>query len=246
MCDHLPSKSLASSITCDGGMFEPDKHDFVEIVLVRHGETSFNASRIIQGHVDAELNDVGREQACVVAQHLSREHKFGAAYSSDLKRASETAQIISIACNLSEVVQDPGLRERNLGDLQGMTLQDSAKLKPQAYKDFLSRNFDQEIQGGGESINQLHKRCTSTLQKIAMKHIGETVVVVTHGGVIRELYKHAVPGQSPTKKVVNTSINTLHISNDGSLWSIKTWGDTRHLDQTSFLNDAFGGDKTSG
>lgn len=72
------------------------------------------------------------------------------------------------------------------------------------------------------------------------------MVVVTHGGVIRELYKYAVPGQSPTKKVVNTSINTLHISNDGKHWLIKTWGDTRHLDETSFINDAFGGDKNSG
>ncbi|KAF3326658.1 metal-independent phosphoserine phosphatase [Carex littledalei] len=105
---------------------EPSSPPFVaEIVVVRHGETSWNASRILQGHLDPELNEIGRQQAAAVANCLSKEPKFNAIYSSDIKRAAETAQIIANQCDLKEVILDQGLRERHLGDLQGSTLVDA-------------------------------------------------------------------------------------------------------------------------
>ncbi|CAA7395816.1 unnamed protein product [Spirodela intermedia] len=228
-----------------GGLFAAS-HCFAEVVVVRHGETAWNASRIIQGHLDAELNDVGKNQASLVGDRLSREPKFAAVYSSDLKRAAETAQIIARMCNLPEVIQDPGLRERNLGFLQGMTLRDATKLRPDAYKALLSANPDRNIPGGGESVNQLHQRCTSAVEKIAMKHIGERILIVTHGGVLRELYKKATLGGSPGSKVLNTSVNLFHIHDDGSNWMLKVWGDVSHLQGAAFLENSFGGDRTSG
>lgn len=213
--------------------------------MVRHGETSWNASRIIQGHLDSELNETGRQQAIAVSVRLSKERKCVAVYSSDLKRAAETAQIIANKCDLPEVILDPALRERHLGDLQGLTLRDAAKLKPQAYQLFLSPKSDLEIPGGGESLDQLHERCVSSLERIAKKHKGERVVVVTHGGVLRGLYQRAAPTRSINRKIHNTSVNVFHISDSGD-WILKTWGDISHLHETEVLDSAFGGDRTSG
>ncbi|KAG2719860.1 hypothetical protein I3760_02G010800 [Carya illinoinensis] len=218
---------------------------YAEIVVVRHGETEWNADGRIQGHLDVELNDSGRQQASAVADRLSREGKISVVYSSDLKRALETAQIIASCCGELEVIKEPNLRERHLGDLQGLVLREAAKLSPEAYQALSNHKTDQEIPGGGESLDQLYGRCTSSLERIGRKHKGERVVVVTHGGVVRSLYKRACPNGRSRGKVLNTSVNILHLS-DGDEWTIKSWGDVSHLNQTGFLESGFGGDKTSG
>ncbi|GFP96943.1 phosphoglycerate mutase-like protein 4 [Phtheirospermum japonicum] len=69
--------------------------NYAEIIVIRHGETEWNADRRIQGHLDVDLNDVGRQQAVAVAERLSKEPKISAVYSSDLKRAFYTAEIIA-------------------------------------------------------------------------------------------------------------------------------------------------------
>lgn len=74
---------------------------------------------------------------------------------------------------------------------------------------------------------------------------GERVVVVTHGGVLRELYERAAPTGSINGKIQNTSVNVFHISDSGGQWIIKTWGDISHLQETGVLDSAFGGDGTS-
>lgn len=70
------------------------------------------------------------------------------------------------------------------------------------------------------------------------------MVVVTHGGVIRSLYKRASPNGRPGK-ILNTSVNILHLS-DGEKWVVKSWGDVSHLNENGVLESAFGGDKHSG
>ncbi|KAK9096696.1 hypothetical protein Sjap_022193 [Stephania japonica] len=181
---------------------------YAEIIVVRHGETEWNADGRIQGHLDVELNEVGRRQAAAV-------------------------------------IKDSDLRERHLGELQGLVFRKAVKLEPKAYKAFLSHRTDQEIPGGGESLDQLYERCTSALQKIGNRHQGECVVVVTHGGVVRTLYERAVPSGNSPGKIGNTSVSVFHLSNEED-WLIKTWNDTSHLSETGFLENAFGGDGTSG
>ncbi|XWS29384.1 hypothetical protein CRYUN_Cryun24cG0025100 [Craigia yunnanensis] len=217
---------------------------YAEIVVVRHGETEWNADGRIQGHLDVELNEAGRQQAASVADRLSKEPKISAVYSSDLKRALVTAEMIAARCGGLEVITDPDLRERNLGDLQGLVFREAAKLSPKAYKAFISHRTAQDIPGGGESLDQLYHRCTSSLQRIGTKHKGERVVVVSHGGVIRSLFKRACPDGKSGGKVLNTSVNIFHLSDEE--WTIKSWGDVSHLDQTGYLKSGFGGNKTSG
>ncbi|CAA0840932.1 Phosphoglycerate mutase-like protein 4 [Striga hermonthica] len=219
--------------------------NYAEIIVIRHGETEWNADRRIQGHLDVDLNDAGRQQAVAVAERISREPKISAVYSSDLKRAFYTAEIIAKSCGVPEVMKDPDLRERHLGALQGAILNEIAKVNPEAHKAFLSNQDDQEIPGGGESFNQLYERCTWALQRIAQKHIGERVVVVSHGGTIRALHKRASPHRRPTGRVLNTSVNVFLLT-DKNKWIIKSWGDVSHLDGTRFLESGFGGDRNSG
>ncbi|KAA0045862.1 hypothetical protein IC582_024847 [Cucumis melo] len=217
-----------------------------EIIVVRHGETAWNADGRIQGHLDVELNEAGRQQAVAVANRLAKEPPLSAVYSSDLKRALETAQIIATTCGNLEVITDPDLRERNLGDLQGLVYREAVLTNPEASEALRSHRSDQTIPGGGESLDQLYQRCTSSLQKIGNKHRGQRVVVVSHGGTIRALWKRAHPHRhGGGGKILNTSVNVFHLS-DGDKWKIKTWGDVSHLDQTDYLQSGFGGDKNSG
>ncbi|XP_060194114.1 phosphoglycerate mutase-like protein 4 [Lycium barbarum] len=231
---------------CGGdGKSENVSPNLTEIIVVRHGETEWNADGRIQGHLDVELNDIGRQQAMAVAARLSKETRISAIYSSDLKRAHETAETIARSCGDLEVIKDPDLRERHLGDLQGISLREAAKSQPMAYKAFLSDRNDQEIPGGGESLDQLYQRCTSCVQRIAKKHRGERVVVVAHGGAIRALHSRASPHRRSKSKIWNTSVGILHLS-DKDEWTVKLWANVSHLNKTEFLDSGFGGDKTSG
>ncbi|KAL0350631.1 UNVERIFIED_CONTAM: Phosphoglycerate mutase-like protein 4 [Sesamum radiatum] len=86
----------------NGGLIETVGPRYAEIVVIRHGETKWNADRRIQGQLDVDLSDIGRKQAFAVADQLSREPKISAVYSSDLKRALDTAEIIAKSCGVLE------------------------------------------------------------------------------------------------------------------------------------------------
>ncbi|XP_022751296.1 phosphoglycerate mutase-like protein 4 isoform X3 [Durio zibethinus] len=217
---------------------------YTEIIVVRHGETAWNANGRIQGHMDVELNEVGRQQAALLADRLSLEPEISAIYSSDLKRALETAETIAERCGKFEVIKDPDLRERHLGDVQGLLFREAAKVCPEAYSAFSSRRTDQVIPGGGESLDQLYYRATSSLQRIGQKHTGERVVVVTHGGVIRALYRRACSNRF-RGNILNTSVNIFHLSGN-DVWTIKAWGDISHLNPPGHAMSGLGGNKTSG
>lgn len=229
--------------------------DFAEVVVVRHGETAWNASRVVQGQMDPELNETGRQQAVVVAGRLSREAKPAAVYSSDLKRAAETAEIIANACGVSNLVLTEALRERHMGYLQGLKWDDAVDKSPDVFSGFDifkitagsdpdSRN--QEIPGGGESLNQLNERCVSCLNKIAREHIGERVVVVSHGAAILELCRHTDPPNSFIRRdIPNTSLSVFRISGLTGRWILDRCADVSHIKEDGFLENSFGGDGTS-
>ncbi|KAL8539545.1 hypothetical protein ACS0TY_001233 [Phlomoides rotata] len=230
MGDSESRDSVLAQFDCteDGGATESVGPKYAEIIVIRHGETEWNADRRIQ-----------------VADRLSREPRISAVYSSDLRRAFDTAEIIAKRCGVLEVTKDPGLRERHLGDLQGLVLRDAAKVNPVAHKAFVSKRDDIEIPGGGESFKQLCERCTLALDRIAKKHRGERVVVVSHGGTIRAFHKRASPHDRSFKRILNTAISVFHVS-DKDEWSIKSWNDVSHLSPTGFLGSGFGGDENSG
>jgi probable phosphoglycerate mutase len=144
------------------------------ILLVRHGETDWNAERRVQGHSDTPLNETGRSQARALAEELADEG-IDAVYSSDLLRAHETARIVARARGL-EVTSIRDLRERHFGTWEGLTDDEIFARFPEA------RNGSW---GDGESREEMAGRVLQALQRIAETHEGGRVLVVSHGGPLR-------------------------------------------------------------
>eukprot|EP00899_Mesostigma_viride_P012127 jgi/Mesvir1/20915/Mv07987-RA.1 len=212
------------------------------VILVRHGETEYNRDGRLQGQMDIPLNTLGLQQAALAGERLSLE-KIAAVYSSDLDRAMATAVII--ASHLEPQGMQPipvvGLRERHLGDLQGMTLHDARKNHPRALACLLSHDRQQSLKGvGGESLAELYERATSTVGEIAARHLGETIVCVSHGGTLNQLYRRAC-GEEYPGKIVNAAINNIFVLPDGT-WRAGVWSDTAHLHDTGWLKNRFGDD----
>jgi probable phosphoglycerate mutase len=198
------------------------------ICLVRHGETAWNAEKRIQGHVDIPLNNEGLAQADAAARYLSGQ-PVAALYSSDLQRAWQTAERIGVALDLTPVAT-PELRERRYGIFEGLTYADARIVHPAAYCLFEQRDPDQVIPEGGESLRQIDERVTGCLGRLAAEHGGETIVVVTHGGVldITNRFVRGNPLELPRDFLIpNAGINWVSVN--GDRWALDVWGDTRHL-----------------
>ncbi|XP_056860236.1 metal-independent phosphoserine phosphatase [Raphanus sativus] len=215
------------------------KSEVTEIVLVRHGETTWNAAGRIQGQIESDLNEIGQKQAVAIAERLGKEERPIAIYSSDLKRAKDTALKIAETCFCSKVTEVPELKERHVGSLQGLYWKEGAEKEPEAYSAFFSSQNDLKIPGGGESFDQLCERSMNALVQIAKKHKGERVIVVTHGGVLRAIYM-SITQASSAGKLLNASVNVVRFSDEK--WIIDSWSDVSHLSSVGFLQRGFDGD----
>ena len=139
------------------------------LLLVRHGETDWNAEGRLQGHTDRPLNDYGRRQAGELAERLAGEEEVDAIYASDLARARETAEIVGARLGLPVGV-DPDLREKNWGTWEGLTGDERV-----------------HVELVGESTAEHGERMLRALRRIAERHPEGRVVVVTHGGSLRRV-----------------------------------------------------------
>lgn len=171
--------------------------------VVRHGETDWNRDGRIQGHTDVPLNPDGRRQAIALGRALEG-LPLAAAYASDLARAWETAEL-ALAGRGLPVVRLAGLREKHFGTWEGLTDDEVRRRFPKAQNGQW---------GDGETAEQLADRVIAAIDQIAGGHSGEGVLVVTHGGSIRSLYRHA--GVEPGR-VANCAVVTF------------VWGEDRLL-----------------
>ncbi len=154
------------------------------ILLARHGETEWNRIGRWQGQADPPLNDLGRLQAEELAERLSGDG-IVAVYSSDLRRARETARVIAERLGL-DLIEDPALREIDVGSWSGLTRSEVEARFPDGF----ARWQAGEIGHDGETREELTDRVVSAVERIARTHPGETVAVVTHGGAIRAVRRH--------------------------------------------------------
>ena len=162
------------------------------ILLARHGETDWNRAGRWQGQADPPLNELGRRQAGTLADQLA-EDGVAAIYSSDLRRARDTARIVADRLGL-DVTEDRALREIDVGSWSGLTREEVGERFPDGFARWLAG----EIGHDGETRDELAQRVVPAVESIAHEHAGESVLVVTHGGVIRALRRHAAgdPGES--------------------------------------------------
>jgi 2,3-bisphosphoglycerate-dependent phosphoglycerate mutase len=162
--------------------------------LVRHGESTWNSLGLCQGHRDdAELTARGVAQAAAVAEQF-RNLSVSAVYSSDLRRALQTAAVFAEVLALP-VIRDARLRERNLGVLEGTVL---AQACPAVTGIDSGMVFDPDTRPyGGESVRDLYRRAAGFYDDLASRPAERAgdVVVVAHGGTLRVLraYLSGIP-----------------------------------------------------
>ena len=205
------------------------------VTVVRHGETQWNAEGRIQGHQAIGLNERGFRQAEALAVRLQGE-VFDAFYSSDLQRAMDTAQVISSVTG-QEMVKDSRLREWKLGVLEGLASEDAALRYPEAYAAFRTEMPDYRIPDG-ESIRQRFERSVDCIKDLALRHQGGKILVVSHGGVLDDLYRFAmeISLEVPRDfKLYNASLNTFRIG--AAKWDVVSWGDVHHLDKIGTMGE---------
>jgi broad specificity phosphatase PhoE len=158
-------------------------HVVTTIHLARHGETDWNRELRWQGHADPPLNALGREQARALAESLAV-MRIAAVYSSDLRRASETAEIVAGRLEVP-LHLDAALRELDVGSWEGETLAELEAGHAEAvarWKESGEPGWD-----GGESHGEMAARVLEAIRSIAAERVGEEVVVVSHGGPMRAL-----------------------------------------------------------
>jgi broad specificity phosphatase PhoE len=144
------------------------------ILLVRHGQSTWNESGRWQGQADPPLTDLGRHQASMAAKSIGM---VDAIMCSTLERATVTAEIISAALGIGPLLELPGLIERNAGEWEGMT-------RSEIERDYPGYLADGRRPPNWEPDERLSERVLGTLDAITARLPGSDVVCVTHGGVI--------------------------------------------------------------
>lgn len=196
--------------------------------VVRHGQTTWNAAGKIQGQTESDLTELGRAQARKVAEAL-RARPLTAIYSSDLRRATQTATPLAAATGLEPVLQVE-LRERHYGVLETLTWPEVESNHPELYAGLQVGDGGMRLPGG-ESREDLLARVGPAFDRIADAHPGEEVAVVTHGGVVAAfltLVMGLPSGPRPPVRTLNGGISTFE--RWGDKWKLITWGSIAHLE----------------
>jgi broad specificity phosphatase PhoE len=188
--------------------------------LIRHGLTDWNKAGKIQGQSDIPLNEEGREQARKLANRLlkEQEYKWDFVITSNLSRARETGEIIANTLNIPLYDSDSRLMEKAFGQVEGLTLGERETLWGTDWnQQELGQEKDEAIQG----------RALSFLKDLGENYSYNNVLVVTHGGLLAQLYT-ALYHNKFTERIGNLSLTILE-KNDQN-WDIRLYNCTRHLE----------------
>ena len=157
----------------------------VKLLLIRHGYSEFNKQKRFCGQFDAPLTEQGREQARVTAEYVLKNYNVDKVYSSDSCRAYDSVKPIADALSL-RIEKSEKLRELHVGVWEGMRFADVEKAYPREYLTWIG-NEPQSRPVGGESYAELQQRGLREFFRIANESVGKTVIIGTHGGLIRAL-----------------------------------------------------------
>ena len=204
------------------------------IILIRHGESNVTVERILGGEKSCTgLSDLGREQAKALRERLENENiSINTLYASTMPRAMETAEIIKPALDVDELFLDSELVEHRPGDADGKPYDDLEELYGE--RDYYGRPH-MPFAPGAESLHGFHYRVSAALEKLIGKHVGESIIIVCHGGVIdvamRQLLDLPRRGQFDLW-TLNTSL-TEFVVNDTEKkrgrWTLIRYNDHAHL-----------------
>jgi probable phosphoglycerate mutase len=185
--------------------------------IIRHGVTDWNVLKRIQGQTNIPLNSDGRKQAEALARRLSNE-KWDYAYSSDLLRASETAQIIISDSDIN-LQFDERLRERNFGQIEGTTEEERiAKWGPHWNKLDLGKEAEEAVQA----------RAAAFMADIVTRHRGNRILIVSHGALIGQALQKLVPQAKIEAHLLNCGITMLRFADPH--WECDLYNCIKHLE----------------
>ncbi|MBO7428690.1 MAG: histidine phosphatase family protein [Paludibacteraceae bacterium] len=196
--------------------------------LVRHGQTDWNQEKRMQGQHETDLTPLGERQAIALGERLE-DVDFGLVFSSPQRRAMKTTQLILGKRSLP-IIPDNALKEILMGDWQGILIEDLMEKYPEEI-DLFWHHPEQYKREGCETYDEVRRRAGQFMERTAAENPGKTILVVTHGALLKTLYTyfkyqpiaeiaHAVHPQSTAIAVVE--------KRDG-IWNVMSWNDTEHL-----------------
>lgn len=206
------------------------------LILIRHGETTWNREERIQGQRDAPLNALGRAQAASTARHLVEVgllRDVSVIHSSDLSRALDTARAIVALTGLPLMV-NASLRERHFGELEGVTYAEWRAADAESLRRFRAGDPDYGPPGG-ETARDFLARCVAAIEHVVATSDAEAVAVVTHGGVVSSLYRHSEAlghASERTWSVPNASLSEWRVrwQDEAPVFECLRIGDATHLE----------------
>ncbi len=199
-------------------------------MLIRHGQSTWNRERRIQGQLDPPLSEEGRWQAQRLGRRLAG-RRFTGFYSSDLKRAFETSAAIAAATG-AQPKPDESLREIYLGEWEGLRTDEIAERFPEAWTSWVEEP-DWDVVPRGERAADFESRVAAAIDAIFQRHEHGEVLVVTHGGVIQIALQRIVGNRSHGLfpfKIQNASLSVLERRNGRVM--IAGVNDIAHLEAT--------------
>lgn len=208
----------------------------MRLIVIRHGETEWNAAHRYQGQLDSPLTAKGCAQAEAIGQRLAVE-SFDQIVSSDLGRAVDTAARIASQHPDVPWEHDARLRERDFGILAGYTRAEAAERFPEEEAGYLHGGVDYRIPQG-ESLRDVFERAGMTFDDWARRCPGQSLCVVTHGGILGMFLRHVlgVPVEhARAYKFVNAAYNEFSFE-DGR-WLLHVWGEVAHLQGIGAIDD---------
>jgi broad specificity phosphatase PhoE len=154
------------------------------LIVVRHGQTACNLENIWHGWDECSLTNEGLAQAEAAGRRLATE-EIAAVYSSPSRRAWQTAEAVARRHGL-EPIAEPGLRERNAGEYEGVAVADVVVRNPRIWEE-RAADYWSWRPPGGESFREVLARTMDVVERVRAEHEGETAVLVTHMGPARVL-----------------------------------------------------------
>lgn len=198
------------------------------VIFIRPGETEWNRLGRWQGWTASPLSAHGRAQAEKLAKFV-RHIGMAALYTSDLRRAVETARILAGTLGF-EPVADERLRERGVGVWQGLTVPEMRSWFPQEYEQ-LRQDPEHFRMEGGESRADVRARMLDAFQAAIAAGEGETIGILSHTSAIRILLSEMIPDYDPYESVIgNSSVTTIFRADEQHPWQLVIENDLSHLE----------------
>lgn len=188
------------------------------ITFVRHGNTYWNNEKRAQGYSQNPLSEVGIKQAHAVAERLANE-PWDLFICSDLKRAMQTADIISEAINMPIDFYDKRIREIGRGEITGTIESERVEKWGENWRD---------LDLGVESYEALRARGLDFVEDMVKRYPGKKLLVVTHGLLLGQILKGLLEDEETGNKLVNCSVTTLNKTEDG--WIYDIYNCTKHFE----------------